>query len=170
LLLKNIKIKPHRTLILPVILHECETWSLTLREEHRLRVFESRVLRKIFGPMRDEVTRQWRRPHNEKLYDIYPSPNIIQVIISRKMRQKGHKAHMGVRTGAYSVLVRGPEGKRSLGRPRCKRKNNIKMSLRAVEWRGLDWIDLAVDRDRKGALGECGTELSGFIKCGEFPG
>jgi hypothetical protein len=101
LLYKNIKIKPYRTLILPVILYECETWSLTLTEEHGLRVFESRVLRKIFGPKRDEVTGLWRRLHNEKLYDIYPSPNIIWVITSRKMRQKGHKPRMEVRTGAY---------------------------------------------------------------------
>jgi hypothetical protein len=90
--------------------------------------------------------------HNEKLYDIYPSPNIIQVITSRKMRQKGHKACMGFRTGAYRVLVMGPEGKRSLGRPRCRWNNNIKMSLQAVEWGGLDWMDLARDRDRQGTL------------------
>ena len=115
-------------------------------------MFESRVLKKIFGPKRDEVTGQWRRLHNEKLYDIYPSPNIIWVITSRKMRQNGHKARMGVRTGTYRVLVRGPEGKTSLGRPRCRRKNNIKISLQAVEWGSLDWIDLALDTERWGAL------------------
>ena len=131
-------------------------------------MFESRVLRKIFGPQRDEITGQWRRLHNEKLYDIYPSPNIIRVITPRKMRQKGHKAHMGVRTGAYRVLVMGPEGKRSLGRPKCRRRNNIKMSLQAVEWGCQDWIDLALNRDRWRGTCECGTELSGFIKCGNF--
>jgi hypothetical protein len=89
-------------------LYECENWSLTLKEEHRLRVFESRVLKKIFGPKRDEITGQWRRLHTEKLYDIYPSPN-IWVITSRKMRQNGHKARMGVRTGAYRVLIKGTE-------------------------------------------------------------
>jgi hypothetical protein len=74
------------------------------------------------------------------------------VITSRKIRQKGHKACLGVRTCAYRVLVRGPEGKGSLGRPRCRRNNNIKMILQAVEWGALDWIDLALDRDRWGAL------------------
>jgi hypothetical protein len=74
------KIKIYRTTIFPVILYECETWSLTLREEYTLRVFENRVLRKIFGPKRDGVTGKWRRLHNEELYDLYTSQNIIRVI------------------------------------------------------------------------------------------
>ena len=126
------------------------------------------MLRKIFGPKRDEVAGHWRRLHNEKLYDIYPSPNIIWVITSRKMRQNGHKACTGVRIGTYRVLVRGPEEERSLGSPTCRRKNNIKIILQAVEWGGLDWIDLALDRDWRGGTCEFGTEFSGFIKCGEF--
>ena len=77
---KNLKIKIYRTIILPVVLYGCETWSLTLREEHRLRVFENRVLRRIFGPKRDGVTGEWRKLHNEELNDLYSSPNILRVI------------------------------------------------------------------------------------------
>jgi hypothetical protein len=86
LLSKNTKILVHRTIILPVVLYGCETWSLTLREEQRLRVLENRVLRRIFGPKRDETTGEWRRLHNEELNDLYSSPNIIRVIKSRRMR------------------------------------------------------------------------------------
>jgi hypothetical protein len=80
LLYKNLKIHIYRTIILPVVLYECETWSLTLREEHRLRVFENRVLRRIFGPKRDEVTREWRKLNIEERNDLYSSPDIVQVI------------------------------------------------------------------------------------------
>jgi hypothetical protein len=83
---KNIKIKLYKTVILPVVLYGCETWSVTLREEHRLRVFENRLLRKTFGPNREDITRELRRLHNKELYALYCSPNIIWVIISRRMR------------------------------------------------------------------------------------
>jgi len=86
LLLQNLKIKIYRTIILPVVLYGRETWSLTLREEMKLRVFENMVLRRIFGPRRDEVTGEWRRWHNEELNDLYSSPNIVRVIKSRRMR------------------------------------------------------------------------------------
>ena len=86
LLSKNLKIKIHRIIILLVVLYGCETWSLTLREERRLRVFENRVLRRIFGPKRDEVTREWREQCNDKLNDVYSSPSIFRVIKSRSMR------------------------------------------------------------------------------------
>jgi hypothetical protein len=78
-----------------VVLYECETWSLTLREEHRLRVFENRVLRRIFGPKRDEVTGDWIKLHNEELHNLYSSPNIIRMMKSRRMRWTGHLARMG---------------------------------------------------------------------------
>jgi hypothetical protein len=86
LLSRNVKVKIYKTIILPVVLYECETWSVTLREEHRLRVFENRVLRRIFGPKRDEVTGEWRKLHNEELHNLYSSPDIIMQVKSRRMR------------------------------------------------------------------------------------
>jgi len=83
----------------PVVVHGCETWSLTLREEHMLMVFENRVLRRIFGTKMDEVTGEWRKLHNEELNDLYCSPNIVRVIKSRIMRWAGHVARMGGRRG-----------------------------------------------------------------------
>jgi hypothetical protein len=85
----------YKTIILPVILYGCETWSLTLREEHRLGVFENKVLRRIFGPNRDEVTGGWRKLHNEELHDLYSPPSIIRIIKARRMRWAGHVARMG---------------------------------------------------------------------------
>ena len=99
LLSKNLKIKIYRTIILPVVLFGCEAWSLTLREERKLRVFENVVLRRIFGPGRDEVTGKWRRLHNKELNDLYSSPNIVWVIKSRRMRWAGHVAHLGEEMG-----------------------------------------------------------------------
>jgi hypothetical protein len=142
----------YRTIILPVVLYGCETWSVTLREEHRLTVFENRVLRGIFGPKRDEVTGEWRRLHNEELYDKYSSQNIIRVIKSRRMRWAGHVALMGEGRGAYRILVGRPEGRRPLGRPKRTWEDIIKMGLQEVGWGGMDWIDMAQDRDRWRAL------------------
>jgi hypothetical protein len=95
LLSRNVKVKIYKTIIMPVVLYGCETWSLTLREENRLTVFENRVLRRIFGPKRDEVTGEWRKLHNEELHILYSSPNIIRQIKSRRMRWAGHVARMG---------------------------------------------------------------------------
>jgi hypothetical protein len=102
----------YRTIILPVVLYGCETWSLTFRKERRLRVFENRVLR------RDEVTGAWRKLHNEELRDLYSLPNIVRVVKSRRMRWAGHVARMGEGRGVHRVLVGKPEGKSPLGRPR----------------------------------------------------
>jgi hypothetical protein len=134
LLPKSVKIKIYITIILPVGLYGCETWSLTFREERRLRVFENRVLRRKFWPKRDEVTGEWRRLHNKELYATYSSPNIIQVTKSRRLRWAGHVTRMGERRGAYRALVGKPEGRRPLGRPRHRWENNIKMDLREVGW------------------------------------
>ena len=132
LLSKNLKIKIYRLIILPVVLYGCETWSLTLLEERKLRVFENRVLRRIVGPRRDEVTGEWRRLHNEEINDLYPSPNIVRVIKSRRMRWAGHVARMGEERGLYRVLVGKPEGRRPLGRPRRRWADNIRMDLQEV--------------------------------------
>jgi hypothetical protein len=134
LLSKNVKIKIYRTIILPVVLYGCETWSFTLREECRLRVFENRVLRRIFGPKRNEVTGEWRRLHNN-ICALYASPNIIRVNKSRRLRWAGHVAGMGERRGAYRVLVEKPEGRRPFERRRHRWEDNIKMDPRELGWR-----------------------------------
>jgi hypothetical protein len=94
---------PVTTAILPVVLYGCETWSLTLREERRLRVFENRVLRRVFGPWRDEVTGEWRKLHNQELNELYSLPNIVRVVKSRRMRWAGHVARMGEKRGVRRV-------------------------------------------------------------------
>jgi hypothetical protein len=90
-----VKIKIYKTIILPVVLYGCETLSLTLREKHRLTVFENRLLRRMFGPKRDEVSGGWRKLHNEELHGLYSSPSIVRVIKARRMRWAGHLARMG---------------------------------------------------------------------------
>ena len=133
------------------VLIERGTWSLTLREEHRLGVFENRVLRRIFGPKRDGV-KEWRKLHNGELNDLYCSPNILRVIKSRRMRWAGHVARMEEGRGVHKVLVGKPEGNRPLGRPRRRWEDNIKMDLEEVGRGCRDWMELAQDRDRWRAL------------------
>ena len=144
LLYKNLNIKIHRN----IIFYGCETWSLTLREERKLRVFENMVLRRIFGPRRDEVTGEWRRLHNEELSELYCSPNIVRVIKSRRMRWVGHVARMGEERGVYRVLVGKPEGRIPLERPRHRWVDNIRTDLQEVGCGYMDWIGLAQNRDR----------------------
>jgi hypothetical protein len=127
-------------------------------------VSDNRALRRIFGPKRDEVTGGWKKLHNEGLHNLYPSPSIIRMnnmysspsivrmIKSRRMRWAGHVARMGEKTNAYRILVGKPEGKRLLGTPRRRWVDNIKMDLREIGWNGMDWIDLAQDRDQWRAL------------------
>jgi hypothetical protein len=148
LLSKNLKIRIYKTIILPVVLYGCETWSLTLREKHRLTVFENRVLRRTYGPKREEVTGEWRKLHDEELHELYSSPSIIRMMKSRRMRWAGHVARMGEKRTAYRLLVGKPEGKRALGRPRRRWVDNIRMDLVEVQWGDADWIGLAQDWDR----------------------
>ena len=110
------------------------------------------MLRGIFGPKRDEATREWRKLHHEELNDLYSSPNIVRVIKSRRMRWAGHVACMGDRRGVYGVLVGKPEGTRSLGIPRLRWEGNIKKNLQEVGCGGMGWIELAEDRGRWRAL------------------
>jgi hypothetical protein len=110
------------------------------------------MLRRMFGPKRDEVTGEWRKLHNDELSDLYSLPNIVWVVKSRRMRWAGHVAHMGDGRGAHGVLVVKPEGKRPLGRPRHRWEDNIKMDLQQVGGGCGDWMDLAQDRDRWRAL------------------
>ena len=112
--IQNLKIKIYRTIILPVVLYGCKT----LREQRRLRVFENRVLSRLFGPKRDAVTGKWRKLQNEELNYLYSLPNIVRVVKSRRMRWAGHVARMGEDREVHRVLVWKPEGKRPLGRPR----------------------------------------------------
>jgi hypothetical protein len=121
-------------------------------EERRLRVFENRVFRRVFGPKRKEVTGEWRKLHNEELNDLYSLPNIVGVVKSRRMRWAGHVAHMGDERGVYRVLVGKPEGKRPLGRPRRRWEDDSKMDVQEVGGCRGDWMELAQDRDRWLAL------------------
>ena len=130
LLSKDIKVKTYRIIILPFVLYECETWSPTVSEELRLRIFRYRVLRKVFGPKRGDVMGQWQKQHNETLYDLQ-SPN-VWVIKSRRMGWVGHVGHVGNTRGVYRILVGRSEGRRPLGRPRCRWCGDIKMDLQEV--------------------------------------
>ena len=131
----------YRTIILPVVLYWCEAWLLTLREERKLRVFENMVLRRIFGPRRDEVTGELRRLHND----------IEGAIKSRRMRWAGHVARMGEGMGVHRVLVGKPKGKRPLGRPRRRWVDNIRMDIRRWNvgiWTGMGWPRIEIGGGR----------------------
>jgi hypothetical protein len=142
---KKPKTKVYKTVVLPVVLYGCKTWSLTWREEHRLRVFENTVLSRIFGPKREE-DKSWRKLHNDELHSLYSSPNIARVIKSIRIRWVGHVACMAEGRGVYRVLDGRPKGKRPLGRPRYRWENKIKMDLRETGIKGANWIWLAQDR------------------------
>jgi hypothetical protein len=127
--------------IVTAILYGCETWSLTLREEHRLRVFENRVLTRLFRPRRDEGTGRWRKLHNEELHDLYSSPSLIRMITSRR-RWAGHVARMWEKRSAYRLLVEKREGKGPLGRPRRRWVDNIEMDLGEIGWGSMEWTGM----------------------------
>jgi hypothetical protein len=119
-----------------------------LRKKRKLRVYENIVLRRIFGPRRDEVTREWGRLHKKELNDLYCSPNIVRVINWRRMRWAGHVVRMGEERGVCRVLVGKQEGKRPLGRTRRRWGDNISMDMQDVRCGYMDWIGPAKDRDR----------------------
>jgi hypothetical protein len=140
LLSRNVNVKIYKTIILPVVLCECETQSLTVREEHRLRVLENRVLERIFEPKRDKITRKWRKSHNGELHNLYTHPIIIRQIKSKRMSWVGHMACMGEKRKVYKVLMGKPKVKRLLGRMRHSWENGIKMDLWETRWKGVVWI------------------------------
>jgi hypothetical protein len=119
--------------------------------EHRLRVFENRVLRRIFGPKK-EVVGSWRKLHNDELHSLYSSPNIVSVIKARMLRWAGHIARMGEGIAVYRVLVGRPEGKRPLGRPRLRWEDNIKLDMRKIVIDGANWIQLVQDTVQRRAF------------------
>jgi hypothetical protein len=143
LLSRNVKVKTQKKkTILPVVLYGCETWSLILREEHRPRVLENRLLRRIFGSKRDEITGQWRKLHIGVLHNLYPLPDIIRQIRSRRMRCAGYVAIMGDGSNMYRDLVGKPEGKGPLESPRRRWEDGIKMDLTDIGWVGCG-LDLS---------------------------
>jgi hypothetical protein len=145
LLFRNLKVKIYKTIILSFVLYGCGAWSLTLREEHRVRVFENRVLRRIFGPKQDEVMEEWRKFHSGELYNLYLSPDIVRQIKLRRMSWVGHVAHMGEGRNLYRVLVGNPGGKGPLERPRHRWEDGIKMELREIDWGiGFSWLRIGI--------------------------
>jgi hypothetical protein len=130
------------------------------KEEHRLRVFENRVLRRIFVPKRDEVTGEWRKLHNVELHNLYSSPDIIRQVKSRRMRWAGHVARMGEETKVYKVLVGKPEGRRPLGRPRRRLEDGVRMGLREIGLGGGGGLD---------STGSGQGTVAGCCECGDEP-
>ena len=141
------KIKIYKTIILPIVLYICETWSLTLGEECRLRIFENRILRRIFGPRMDK-NEEWRSLHNEE----YRSPNIVRVIKSRRLIWAGYVARMEEGRNTFKILTGKPTGKRPLGRPRRRWEDNIRMELEVIGIDVANWVDSAQDRNYWRAL------------------
>jgi len=151
LLSKNLKINLYRTISFPVVWYGRETWSFTLREEHRLRVFEKRVLGRIFGPMRDEVTEDWRKFRNEELNDLYSSSNIFRISKSRRVKWVRHVARMGDRKGIYRVMVGNLRKRGHLEDPGVDGRIILRWIFRKCVG-GMNWVDMAQDRDRWGHL------------------
>jgi len=131
---------------LPVVLYGCEAWSLALSEEHRPRVFENRILRRIFRPMRNE-NGEWRRFHSEEIYSLYRSPNLVRVINSKRLRWAGQVARIEEGRSALKILTGTPAGKRPVERPRGRWEDNIRIDLKETCINTRNWVDSAHDRD-----------------------
>jgi hypothetical protein len=147
LLSRNLRVKIYKTIILPPILYRCEPWSLTLRQEHRLRAFENRVLRSISGPKRDEVTGDWRKMHSGKLHNLFSTPDIIWQIRSRRMLWAGHVARMEEERNVYRVLVGKPEGKIHLEDQGIDGRMGSKWTLGRLVgrvWSGFAWLRIGI--------------------------
>jgi hypothetical protein len=144
---RNLKVKIYKITILPVILYRCETWYLTLREEHRLRMFENRVLRRTFGPKRDEVTGEWRKMHKGELHNLYTSPDIIRQIKSRRMRWAGNVARMGEGRNVYRFWWESPEEKAHLKDQGVDGRMGSKLTLGRLVggvWSGFTWLRIGI--------------------------
>jgi len=152
LLYKNLKIKIYRTLISPVVSYGWETWSLKLREERRLGVFENRVLRRIFGSKRDEVTGEWRKLHDEELNDLYCAPNTFGVVKSKRMRWAGHIARRGSWEAYIGIWWGNLRERDNLGDPGVDVKRILKWIFRKWFCGGTDWIELTQDKAVGGHL------------------
>jgi hypothetical protein len=140
---KSTEIRIQKTTILPVVLYGCETWSLALREEYRLRVFGNRELMRIFGSRRDEILESWGKLQNYKYHNLYFLKGTIRSVKSRRIRWPGHVECMGEKKNAYRLLVQKPEATNPLRMPRCMRVDKIKMDLGEMGWAvwtGLIWI------------------------------
>ena len=154
------KIRIYKGIILPVVLYGCETWPLTQERENWFRVFENKILRRIFGPIRDEETGEWRKLHNVELHNLYGLPDIVRLIKSRRLRWAGHVARMGESRTAYRVLTGSPDGRRPVGRPRRRWSDNVKRDLAEIGCCNSDWVANA-----QGGLAwvcQCGDELSSY--------
>jgi hypothetical protein len=145
--LKHIKIKIYKITILPLVLYGCETWSLTLWEEHRLRVFENRVLRRILEPVMDEVAGEWRKLHNEELCNLYSLQNITRMIKSRRTEWARHVVCMGEIRNAYKLWLESLKGRGRLEDIGVDRRT-VRMDLKESGWEGVDWNYLATVRDQ----------------------
>jgi hypothetical protein len=134
---------------LPEVLYRCEAWFPTLLKEHRLRAFVNKTLIGISGPKRDNITRGWRKLLNEQLHNLYPSPNKIRMIKSKRMIWAGYAEHIREKRNVYRVLEGNPEGKISLGSPRYRQEDTITIYLKLRGWEGVDWTHLAQDGDQQ---------------------
>jgi hypothetical protein len=165
LLSKNLKIKIYKTKILAAVLYGCGTLSLIVREEHRLRVFENRILRRIFGPKKDG-NGEWRRLPNEELHSLYRSSNIVRVIKSRRLRWGDYAARMEEGRNAFIILTGKFTGNRPLGRPRRRWEDNIKMDLKEIGINTKNMVNSAQDKDLLDSPCEFGIEPPGSISHG----